>query len=514
MNTIKSLGNLRLLFLCFAACAIIACGQRDQATTEAVDEGAATEMSRSEKVPVTTSSDEARALYDEGLALADNLHFVEANQVFAKAVEADPGFAMGYFRLAQTSQTAAAFFSAVGQAEKSAANGTEGEQLYIRALIAFAENDQNEQLDAVSRLLGMYPNDERTHMQLAIYYNAQQNFAEAVKHFGHATSINPEFANAFNALEYAHRGNEDLDGAKAAFAGYVELIPDEANPYDSYAELLMEMGEYDESIANYRKALEIDAHFLSAYAGISTNECLKGNYEGALAAAEEMLRAARTESEERRAMLQSVSAHLFAGNTEEAIDVAEEVYALARTHGDFAAMGNIGDYMGDITAVSGDAANALEYYEIALKHRQDSAINDANKEQAERTYMFKAAIAAIVDDDLETAAARATDYTTAAEAYGTAFERRRIHELAGYLAGANGDNEESAAELAQANQLDPIVLYWAAVANKGLGNTDNAAEFASRAAYRNTLSVNLPLFRGEAIALLEELESTEEMEAE
>ena len=514
MKTVRSLGILRLLFLCFASLAVTACGQRDQASTEAVDEGATTEMTRSEKVPVTTSSDEARALYDEGLALADNLQNVEANELFAKAVEADPGFAMGYFRLAQTSQTAAAFFSAVEQAEKNAANGTEGEQLYIRALIAFAENDQDEQLETIIRLLQMYPNDERTHMQLANYYNAQQNFAEAVKHFGHATLINAEFARAFNSLGYAHRSNGDLYGAKAAFARYVELIPDEANPYDSYAELLMEMGEYDESIANYRKALELDPSFPSAYAGISTNECLKGSYEGALAAAEEMLAAARTDAEERAALLQSVTAHLFFGNTAEAIDVAEEAYALARAQGDFAAMGNISEFMGDIAAVSGNAASALEYYEIALNHRQDSAINEANKEQAERTYMFKATIAAIVDDDLETATARATDYTTAAEAYGTAFERRRIHELAGYLAGANGDNAESAAELAQANQLDPIVLYWSAVANNGLGNTDKAAEFASRAAYRNTLSANLPLFRAQAIALLEELESTEEMEAE
>jgi tetratricopeptide (TPR) repeat protein len=514
MNTLKSMADLRLLLLCFAAFAMTACGQQDQTTSEAVDDGAATEMTRSDKVPVTTTSDEARALYDEGLALADNLQLVEANEVFAKSVEADPGFAMGYFRLAQTSQTAAAFFRAVGQAEDNAANSTEGEQLYIRALIAFAENDQDEQLEAISNLLGMYPNDERTHMQLANYYNAQQNFAEAVKHFEHATSINPEFASAFNALGYARRGNGDLDGAKVAFARYVELIPDEANPYDSYAELLMEMGEYDESIANYRKALELDPDFPSAYAGISTNESLKGNHTAAQAAAKEMLDAARTDAEERRALLQSVRAHLFAGKTEEAIDVAEEVYALARRHDDLAAMGNISDYMGDITAVSGDAANALEYYEIALKHRQDSAINDANKEQAERTYMFKAAIAAIVDDDLETATARATDYTTAAEAYGTAFERRRIHEIAGYLAGANGDNEESAAELAQANQLDPIVVYWTAVANKNIGNGDKAAELAAQAAYRNTLSANLPLFRNEAITLLEDLEDQEEMEAE
>ena len=102
----------------------------------------------------------------------------------------------------------------------------------------------------------------------------------------------------------------------------------------------------------------------------------------------------------------------------------------------------------------------------------------------------------------------------AAEANGTVFERRRVHELAGYVASMSGDNKLSAAELAQANQLDPIVLYWQAVANRDAGNEDKAAELANRAAYRNTLSANLPLFRDEAITLLEELENQEELEAE
>ena len=230
MKTLKTLGDFRLLLLCIAAFAVTACGQRDEPATEAVDEGATAEMSRPDKVPVTTSSDEARAYYDEGLALADNLHAVEANEAFAKAVAADPGFAMAYYRLALSSQSAAAFFNAVGQAEDNMANASEGEQLYIRALIAGAENDQAAQSDAIMSLLKMYPKDERTHVALANYYNGQQNFADAIKHYEHATSINPDFATAWNSLGYARRSNGDLDGAKDAFERYIEITPNEASP--------------------------------------------------------------------------------------------------------------------------------------------------------------------------------------------------------------------------------------------------------------------------------------------
>jgi tetratricopeptide (TPR) repeat protein len=507
MNALDSLRRIRPILLCFTVCAVAACGPQEKAATEPADEGAAAEMQRPEKVPVTTSSDEARALYEEGLALADNLHVVEANAKFAKAAEADPGFGMAYFQLAQTSQTAAAFFNAVGQAEDNAANGSEGEQLYIRSLIAGAENDQAAQLDALKSLLGMFPKDERTHMALANYYNGQQNFAEAIKHFGHATSINPNFASAFNALGYAYRSNDDLDGAKAAFARYVELIPDEANPYDSYAELLMEMREYDDAIENYRKAIEIDPHFPSAYAGISIAESLKGDAAAAQAAAAEMLAAARNSVEKQGAMFRSVTSHLFAGDIDAAIAVCDQRYAMAEAEGNHATMGGIREYMGDIMLSSGDSEKATEYYDSALSHRQMAKINDAAKAQAERAHTFKTAVAAMVEGDLDTAVARVAEYNAAAEAGGTAFERLRIHELNAFIGQMNEDSETAAAEFAQASQLNPIVLYWAAVANRNLGNLDKAADLANRAAYRNTLSANLPFFRDEALALLEELDT-------
>jgi hypothetical protein len=161
--------------------------------------------------------------------------------------------------------------------------------------------------------------------------------------------------------------------------------------------------------------------------------------------------------------------------------------------------------MGDIMLQTGNAAGAMEYYDDALDHRQMSNINDANKRQAERAHLFKGAIAAMIDDDNEAAVEWSSKYIAAAEEEGTAFERLRIHEIAAFLAMFDEDNKIAADEFARASQLNPIVLYWSAVVNKALGNTEKAAELAGRAAHRNTLSGNLPFFRSEALALQEEL---------
>lgn len=485
--------------LVFAALLLLcACGQKDEPTTKQ-------DAAVISEVPITTSSDDARELYLEGRGLLDDLHFVDAHEKFVQAVEKDPDFAMGHLLTAITSLSVEEFFDSVGKAHTAAAGASEGEQLYIQALVAASENDQAAQLDALNKVVAAYPKDPRTHMFLGNFLNGQQDFAGATEHYTHATQLNPQFAGAYNALGYAYRSLDDLEQAKAAFEKYVELLPDEANPQDSYAELLMEMGNYGESIEHYQMAIDLDQNFSSAYAGISTNYSLMGEPERAQEAADQMLAAARVFGERQNALFQSATSHLFAGDIEAAIKVCNTMAAEAEVQRDRSAAAGAYEYMGDVMLNMGEAAKAEEHFAAALEHRENANINDANKLQARRAYTFKTAIAAMIAEDAEAAAARTREYTERAEANGTAFERRRIHALAGYLAMTNDDMEAGAEHLAQASQFNPVVLYWSAVAQNAIGNKDRAKDLAYRAANRNTLSPNLPLARANAIKLLEEL---------
>ncbi len=170
-------------------------------------------------------------------------------------------------------------------------------------------------------------------------------------------------------------------------------------------------------------------------------------------------------------------------------------------------MAFVREYMGDMMLNADDPAKAEEHFGAALELRLQAVSNDANRAQARRLHLFKTAIASMKAGDEETATARTAEYRAAAEANGTAFEKRRIHMLEGFLAMMNEDYESSAEHLAQASQTNPIVLYWSAKAQKALGNTDKARDFATRAAYRNTLSPNLPFVRNDALELLQELDS-------
>lgn len=512
MKLIRLLPPLRCLLLILLTFTFFACGQQDvdnapPATEKATDSKTAPDTARTDKVRLTVASEEASVLYFKGRQLADELRAVEARVYFEQALEKDQGLAMAYVQLAGTAQNAEQFFSAVNSAHVLVDTVSDGEKMIIQALEAGAHNEQAAQHAALQELVNVYPKDERARFNLGDYYFGQQNYPAAVEQYAAAVAINPQYASPYNSMGYSHRATGDYDLAEEAFKVYLGLIPHEANPYDSYAELLMEMGRYGESIEQYREALEVNPEFVASYIGISVNQVLMADGESARATLADFSSRARNNSEKRAALFRTATTYLHEENTDAAIAACEKMFAIAEA--DVNKLGMAGDleYMGDIMLDADDGNRAQEYYDRALALRQAADVNDAIKVQAERTHLFKSAIAALIRDDSETFAEQVNEYRIRAEAEGNRFERRRIHELLGYLAYSNEDNETAIAELAQANQFDPVVLYFTAVAYRDNGNTDQAIIFADKAANNNTLSANLPFFRTEALKMLTELAS-------
>lgn len=62
-----------------------------------------------------------------------------------------------------------------------------------------------------------------------------------------------------NVLGYRLMNEGDLEAAEKAFLAQIEEYPGEANPYDSYADLLMEKGEEEKARKHYKKAIELSA---------------------------------------------------------------------------------------------------------------------------------------------------------------------------------------------------------------------------------------------------------------
>ena len=88
------------------------------------------------KIPITTSSEEAKQLYLKGRDLAEKLRATDARKLYEQAAQKDPTFAMAYVGLANTSGTTKEFIEATTKAVSLAGNASEGERHIVQALEA------------------------------------------------------------------------------------------------------------------------------------------------------------------------------------------------------------------------------------------------------------------------------------------------------------------------------------------------------------------------------------------
>ena len=81
-----------------------------------VTDSAAATVANTGAIPITSASDEARRLYLEGRALAEQLRAHDGRQLFEQAAAKDPTFAMAHYQLAANSATAKDFFAHLKEA--------------------------------------------------------------------------------------------------------------------------------------------------------------------------------------------------------------------------------------------------------------------------------------------------------------------------------------------------------------------------------------------------------------
>lgn len=452
------------------------------------------------KIPITTRSREARALFLRGRALNENLQPLEARLVFEQVVALDPEYAFGEYSVATVSPTAKAIDAHLDRALALASNASAGERWLIQAFQARRRGDPARARQLAESLVVRYPDDERAHWTLGNACAAEQRYDCAIAEFQAAIRLDPGYSLAYNQLGYAYRGAGRLAEAETAFQRYVALVPNDPNPYDSYAELLLKRGRFDESILQYRKALSIDAHFTGSFVGIAADEMHAGRYPAAIAEAERYFAVARDDRERRLALLTLAMIHVDRGETDEALGVMERRLAIARAIGDTVELSADGAQVADILLESGRVDAARERYAQAHGLLAASSASAAVKRDDALAARYDAARVALATGDLRTARAEALAYSVEATARRNDLRIRQAHELNGLIALEAKRFREGLAELAQADQQNPAVWAAKARAHAGLGEMSKAAESADAARNMNILPTFAYVFTRAAIA--------------
>jgi len=442
----------------------------------------------SDKVSVTTVSEEAKSHFVAGRDRFEKLEQRESLAYFENAIKQDNDFALAYYYHALANPTTKGFFEDFNKAVALADKVSEGERLMILALKAGVDGDQQMQEEHLTKLIDLYPNDERAHVTAATFYFGQQNYPKAVDHLTKSTEINADFSGAYNMLGYSQRNLGNFDAAEEAFKKYIELIPDDPNPYDSYAEFLMKLGRYEESIEQYKKALAMDPTFFASHMGVSNNYIYLGEFDKAKENCEACYDLAKNDGEKRFALFTLAVANVYEGNTDAALDIISKQYDIANAINDAGAKANDLAIMGNILYEAGRYAEAKDKYDESLAVTVGSDLSNEVKENAKRITLYREGRILLMTGMVDEAKNIANEFSAKANAANNTFQIWLSHDLNGIIALNDKDYTTAQDEFMNSNQQNPYTYYKLALAYAGDDNKEKAKEYCEKSANFNALT--------------------------
>jgi tetratricopeptide (TPR) repeat protein len=439
-----------------------------------------------DRIPVTTSSDQARADYMKGMELANKLRPTDAMQYFNKAVSEDSNFAIAYLALAQTQQTTTDFLQDLNKAISLAKNASQAESLMIMGTHDQLNQNTSKVKDDYEKLVSLFPNDPQALNLLGNFYFTQQQEDEAISEFTKATQVDSSYSPSYNSLGYAYLRQGKYDDAEKAFKKYIELIPDEPNPYDSYAELLMKEGKFDESVQNYQKALSKDPNFTTSATGIAANYMYEGKYDDARNQLQKLFDSSSNENDKENASTAIAITYVDQWKPEMAIKQLDDLQAMHEKNGDqFDVAGDLSN-KGDILFEMGKYNDAMQNYQKAHDIIMNSSAPQGIKDIVERGLLYDKARIAAMKKDFKAADANAQKFMQEVIATNNMNQINGAHQLMGMIDIQQKKPDDALSELAQANQQDPYTSYLMAKAYLVKGNKSKAKELGETVMNFNT----------------------------
>lgn len=452
------------------------------------------------KMAVTTSSTEARALYLRGFDLLERRRYSEAYAFCREAVAKDPAFAVAHLCMYITTGSKTEAVEELKRAMALADRVSEPERQWIRSDDAMERGDGATELAAITRVVTLLPDDEHAFNLLAAYHYRRRDYAAAIDAYLKAAKIAPSYTLVYNQLGYSYEFLGRYAEAERAFQKYIELLPDDPNPYDSYGELLMKMGSFTGSIQQYEKALAIDRRFATAYIGIGNDELMLGRFADARSTFARFLAAARTDEDKRQAWLWTGLSHVHEGHTSEALAAVAKASAIAEPAGDLRGVAADLHLAGEILLEAGRAGEAATQFARQAAALDRMTAPDGVKAAGKRDARFDRGRVALANADL--AAARAERDALLREATEAAAPASlfRAHELAGRIALTEKDVAAAAAALEQSDPRDPRARYVLAVAVEAKGDPARAQQIFAEVAGWTSIHPDLAFVRTKAAA--------------
>ena len=320
-------------------------------------------------MPVTTSSPEARALYQKGMAELENLYLERSLDDWRAAAKLDPNFGLAWAWIAFKSSNPEEASAAREKAKALAPKLTPGEQSMVTWIVKIQEGDFIGGISAMNDMLEMYPKDKHLLYLAGNWVMDKNGNEQAQRLFARALAIDKDFPAVLNDLAYVEARERNFDKAFAAMDRYVALLPNEPNPQDSYGELMRMAGNFEGSLRHYRAALKIDPDFVTSQLGLGDTYALMGNQKLARIEYDKAIRYAHNEADRLTYSMQEAMTWVRDGSFAEADkkfqQIAETAHAKEQDLQEAVACRHMAEYQTD----DNESLKYLQKAEDALGHR-------------------------------------------------------------------------------------------------------------------------------------------------
>lgn len=443
---------------------------------EEITETTETDAREVVEIPVTTSSDTALALFDEGQYLLDVGRGVEARERFQAAIAEDPDFAYAYFNASNASLSFAEFKETLDAAMEHMEGKSEGERLLVEINQTFLDNNSDQGLKLAKQLVEKYPDSPRAWQALAGIQATRNEDKSARKSLEKALALDPESAAAVLALGNSYLFSEPKDFARAeqSMKQLIALYPNEAKAYEGLGDVMRAENDLDAALAAYTQATDTDPTLAAAQVKNGHVNSFLGNIEEARAAYDAAIESGSPEAKATFANYRAFT-HIHAGDVQGSIDELAE--------------------LADSVAEMGTPADQVKGIQVfTLTNEATAALHSGNLKQAAKAIAMRNELVREIGKDVGT-----EDAARLQEADCLIWD--------GLLAAYQGDYELAMAKAEQnvellADDENPRKMesyHWVlGMAYLGQDDYGKAVEHLRRADYKNTMYIRYQLALAEA----------------
>jgi tetratricopeptide (TPR) repeat protein len=225
---------------------------------------------------LNSKSPEARRLVLDAMRL--NLDLVEQEQadvLLRQAIQLDPDFAIAHEFLAQSSLDPAEQVVENARALALRSHASPAERLVIEWWQDASDHKLISAITKMNDVLSQYPHDKWIVFMVTNWLTTQTQYERAIAVYERSGIT--DSPGLMNNMGYCYAYMREFDKAFTQMDKYVASLPKDANPQDSYAEILRMAGNFNKSLEHYRAALAIDSQFYSSQFGIADTYSLMGD---------------------------------------------------------------------------------------------------------------------------------------------------------------------------------------------------------------------------------------------